>query len=97
VTDGFDVSARKYVVTGRVQGVGFRAYAARVARALRLQGGASNLDDGSVVVWAKGPVHALDRLEAALWEGSRLARVDRVETVETPVPDGIDDAADLTF
>ena len=97
MTDGFEVSARKYVVTGRVQGVGFRAYSARVARALRLSGGAANLDDGSVAVWAQGPIHALERLEAALWEGSRLSRVDRVAATEAPVPDGIEMLADVTF
>ena len=95
--DGFDESCRKFVVTGRVQGVGFRAYSARAARALRLSGGAANLDDGSVVVWAKGAVHALDRLEAALWQGSRLSRVDKVAVAEDPLPDGLDSLADVTF
>lgn len=76
---GWNVSVRRFVVTGRVQGVGYRAFAARAARALRLAGGASNLEDGRVEVVARGPVHALDRLEAALAEGSRFARVDRVD------------------
>jgi acylphosphatase len=62
-----------------VQGVGYRAFAARAARALHLTGGAANLDDGRVEVVAQGPQHALVRLEAALSEGSRFARVDRVE------------------
>ena len=62
-----------------MQGVGYRAFAARAARALHLTGGASNLDDRRVEVVARGPVHALDRLEAALSEGSRFARVDRVD------------------
>jgi acylphosphatase len=76
---GWNLSVRRFVVTGRVQGVGYRAFAARAARALRLTGGAANLDDGRVEIVAKGPQHALDRLEAALAEGSRVARVDRVE------------------
>jgi acylphosphatase len=97
VTDGFDASERRFVVTGRVQGVGFRAYSARAARALRLAGGAANMDDGSVVVWARGPIHALDRLEAALWEGSRLSRVDRVVTTDGPLSDDIEALADVTF
>ncbi|HEX7579299.1 MAG TPA: acylphosphatase [Thermoanaerobaculia bacterium] len=95
--DGFEETARKFVATGRVQGVGFRAYSARVARALRLSGGASNLEDGSVVVWARGPRHALDRLEAALWEGSRLSRIEKVVVTECPMPDGIETLADVTF
>ncbi len=76
---GWRVATRRFVVMGRVQGVGYRAFAARAARALHLTGGASNLDDGRVEVVARGPVHALDRLEAALSEGSRFARVDRVD------------------
>jgi acylphosphatase len=76
---GWSLSARRFVVAGRVQGVGYRAFAARAARALHLSGGASNLEDGRVEVVAHGPGHALDRLEAALSEGSRFARVDRVE------------------
>ena len=97
MSDGFEPSARQFVVTGRVQGVGFRAYSARAARALRLAGGAANQDDGSVVVWASGPLHALDRLEAALWEGSRLSRVDRVAAKEGPLPDDLESLADVTF
>jgi len=76
---GWNLSVRRFLVTGRVQGVGYRAFAARAARALHLTGGAANLEDGRVEVVAKGPQHALDRLEAALSEGSRFARVDRVE------------------
>jgi acylphosphatase len=76
---GWSLCVRRFVVAGRVQGVGYRAFAARVARALHLSGGASNLEDGRVEVVAHGPVHALDRLEAALSEGSRFARVDRVD------------------
>ncbi len=78
---GWEVVRRRYVVKGRVQGVGYRAFAARVARTLRLSGGASNLEDGRVEIVAEGPAHALERFEAALSEGPRLARVDdlRVE------------------
>lgn len=76
---GFDVAARRFHVTGRVQGVGYRAFAARTGRALGLSGGASNRDDGSVDVLARGPEHALERFASALTEGPRLARVDGVE------------------
>lgn len=97
MTDGFEVAARKFVVSGRVQGVGFRAYSARAARALHLDGGASNMEDGRVVVWARGPIHALDRLESALWEGSRLSRVASVEISDVPLPDDLAAEADVTF
>ena len=76
---GWELAVRRFRVSGRVQGVGYRAFAARAAHALRLSGGAVNLPDGSVEIVARGAVHALDRLEAALHEGSRFARVDRVE------------------
>ncbi len=62
-----------------MQGVGYRAFAARAGRALNLRGGARNLDDGRVEVIASGAVHALDRLEAVLAEGPSLSRVGRVE------------------
>ncbi len=79
MSGGFDTEARRWLVSGRVQGVGYRAFAARTARGLGLNGGASNLPDGRVLVVAEGPAHALDRLEAALWDGPRFARVQRVE------------------
>jgi acylphosphatase len=78
-TAGWEGAARRWTISGRVQGVGYRAFAARVARALRLRGGARNLDDGRVEVMASGAVHALDRLEAALGEGPRLSRITRVD------------------
>lgn len=83
---GWNVERRRFVVSGRVQGVGYRAFAARAARALELSGGALNLDDGRVEVVAEGPGHALDRLESALATGPRLSRVDRVAVA--PVAEG---------
>jgi len=85
---GWEIARRRWVVSGRVQGVGYRAFATRVGRTLRLAGGAANLADGRVEVVAEGPAHALDRLEAALGEGPRLARVDHVvvEALEPGAP-----------
>ncbi|MEO6326282.1 MAG: acylphosphatase [Thermoanaerobaculia bacterium] len=76
---GWDSAARLYEVSGRVQGVGYRAFATRVARALGLRGGAANLPNGHVRLWVEGPEHALERFEAALHEGPRSARVDVLE------------------
>lgn len=89
MSSGFETQARRWLVSGRVQGVGYRAFAARTARGLGLTGGASNLPDGRVLVVAQGPAHALDRLEAALWDGPRFARVQRVE----PGPSSPDEVA----
>jgi acylphosphatase len=82
---GWDTAARRYVISGRVQGVGYRMFAARVASALRLKGGVRNRPDGGVEVVAMGPLHALDRLEAALHEGPRFARVESLEAETVPV------------
>lgn len=76
--------AKSYLVSGRVQGVGYRAFTVRHARALGLEGGTTNLDDGRVLVAAEGPGYALDRLESALWQGPWSARVDGVKSVEIP-------------
>jgi len=89
---GWIAAARRFRISGRVQGVGFRAFAARAGRALNLTGGARNLDDGRVEVVASGAVHALDRLEAALGEGPGLSRVSRVDVEALAAPPS---AADL--
>ena len=76
---------RRYVVAGRVQGVGFRWYVARHARGLGLAGYASNLPDGRVEVVATGSDAAtLARLEELLRAGPAQARVDSVEAQDQP-------------
>jgi acylphosphatase len=69
---------RRYEVTGRVQGVGFRWWAAREARALGLRGTVRNRADGAVELEAAGPSDALSRLRDRLEAGPRGARVERV-------------------
>jgi acylphosphatase len=75
-----------------VQGVGFRWYVARHARALGLRGYARNLPDGRVEVVANGADEpALARLEQMLRAGPASARVERVERSDQPdepVPPG---------
>jgi acylphosphatase len=75
--------ARRFLVSGRVQGVGFRYFAQDVARREGLTGLVRNLPDGRVEVVAEGAGDSLVRLEAALWQGPSRARVDRVETDAT--------------
>lgn len=65
-------------VSGRVQGVFFRASAQREARGLGLTGYARNLPDGGVEVLACGEEYAVDRFRDWLWEGSPPAQVDDV-------------------
>ena len=83
------MSAARFLVSGRVQGVAFRAHAQREARALRLTGHARNLDDGRVEVVAHGEDASIDALGRWLEHGPPLARVDDVarvdvESVEAP-------------
>ena len=79
--------AVQYRVTGRVQGVGFRAFVADVARDEGVSGWVRNLPDGSVEARAEGDVDSLRRFEWRLWQGPAHARVDDVAT-EDVVPDG---------
>jgi acylphosphatase len=70
----------RFLVSGLVQGVGFRWFVARHARALGLGGYARNLPDGRVeVVASEAGRDALGRLEQLLREGPAHARVDRLE------------------
>ncbi len=69
----------KFIVTGRVQGVFFRASTRAQAQSLGLAGHARNLADGSVEVLASGESAALDALEQWLQHGPPQARVERVE------------------
>lgn len=79
--------ARRYVVSGRVQGVGFRAFVAEAARERGLAGWVRNLADGRVEAHAEGDAAALDSLAEALARGPLLARVDRVQQ-EPAAPEG---------
>jgi len=72
------MSAARFLVSGKVQGVWFRASTRQQAMALGLRGAANNLADGSVEVIAAGDRDALDALERWLHDGPPLARVDRV-------------------
>jgi len=65
-------------VSGRVQGVFYRASTRERALALGLRGFARNLPDGRVEVLACGPEPAVQALKAWLWEGPPLARVTDV-------------------
>jgi len=72
------VEERGWCITGRVQGVFFRASTQRKARGLGLTGYALNQPDGSVAVAARGENDALDKLAAWLEKGPPGARVEQV-------------------
>ena len=73
------MSGVRYIVSGRVQGVGFRWFVMREATRLDLAGYARNLPDGSVEVVAQGPPAALAALESALRQGPPAARIQAVD------------------
>jgi len=79
MSDTEQLSCRRFLITGRVQGVFFRASACDVARKLSLTGYARNLPDGSVEVIACGPSDAVDKLALWLHEGPRMASVSGVD------------------
>ncbi|MFZ0772962.1 MAG: acylphosphatase [Candidatus Sulfotelmatobacter sp.] len=76
------IEARRFVVRGRVQGVGFRWFVEREAHILGIAGWVRNNHDGSVEVLAQGTRDQLLGLRSRLREGPRAARVDGVEESE---------------
>ena len=70
----------RYFVSGRVQGVSFRASARNQAARLGLDGYVRNLSDGRVEVLARGDEEALRSLEEWLWTGPPAADVNGVES-----------------
>jgi acylphosphatase len=73
---------RRFVVRGRVQGVGFRWFVEREAYTLGIAGWVRNNADGSVEVLAMGTRDQLMNLRSRLRQGPRAARVDDVEESE---------------
>ena len=87
--------ARRFLITGRVQAVGFRYFALEAAEREGLHGWVQNLPDRSVEVLAEGEAEAIERFERALRQGPRGARVDHVE-VEDRMPSGRDAGFSVT-
>jgi acylphosphatase len=73
----------RYVISGRVQGVGFRYFVQAVASRESIAGWVRNLDDGRVETAAAGDAGAIERFERALRQGPAGARVDHVAVDET--------------
>ena len=76
------IEAKRYLVRGRVQGVGFRWFVEREAHMLGIAGWVRNNHDGSVEVMAQGTRDQLSGFHARLREGPRAARVDAVEIAD---------------
>lgn len=75
------------LVSGRVQGVGFRWFVLRSARALGVSGWVRNTDDGEVEVHAAGESARVDEFLSVVRHGSAHAVVQAVEVEERPATD----------
>jgi len=81
--------ARRYLISGRVQGVGFRLFAADAARRDTLHGWVRNLGDGRVEIVTEGEAEAIERFEREVRHGPPGARVEDV-VVDITAPSGRD-------
>ena len=81
------IKARRFLISGRVQGVGYRYFAERTAHQVGVTGWARNLDDGRVEVQANGTADRLEDFEGRLRLGPRFADVRSVEVREEAVLD----------
>jgi acylphosphatase len=73
---------RHYLISGRVQGVGFRAFTQRQALRHNLKGWVRNLADGRVEAAAKGSADLLEKFEELLRKGPEMSRVDSLTVAE---------------
>jgi acylphosphatase len=80
--------SRRYLVEGRVQGVGFRYFTEAAASREGLSGWVKNLPDGRVEILAEGEAEAVERFERNIRHGPPGARVKNVEVEDMP-PTGV--------
>jgi acylphosphatase len=77
--------SKRFLVCGRVQGVGFRYFVEKNAARIGVTGWVRNLDDGRVEVQAQGNAKQLAELEGVLRQGPRWAEVRGVEVLDAPM------------
>ncbi len=77
-----DLQTRHYVISGRVQGVGFRWFVEREAAQTGITGWVRNCENGDVEVMATGTAEQHRSLRQKLQQGPRAARVDHVSEVQ---------------
>ena len=73
--------ARRFFISGDVQGVGFRFFAQRAAARHQIVGYVKNLDDGRVEALAEGPARNLEAFKHELTTGPRFSSVDHIEEI----------------
>ena len=76
-----------YIITvsGRVQGVGYRAFALKMARSLGLVGYAKNMPDGTVKIEVEGNKEDLDHFVILCEKGPGWAYIEKINMIESPV------------
>ncbi len=79
-----EIQAHRWLISGRVQGVGFRWFVLKRAEELGLKGWASNRTDGRVEVVASGDKEAMADLDGSLRTGPMFGRVVNVEKADIP-------------
>lgn len=77
--------ARLFLISGRVQGVGYRFFAEKVGNELGIHGYVRNLSTGSVEVYAMGEPHVVEAFKKRLAQGPFGARVTEIEESEDKV------------
>jgi acylphosphatase len=75
------VIARKFIISGEVQGVGFRFFAQRSSARHQIRGFVKNLEDGRVEVHAEGPAADVEAFGRDLAAGPRYSHVEGVEEI----------------
>ena len=78
------IVARRFVIGGRVQGVGFRVFAESAAAREGVHGYVRNLPDGRVEALVEGDQEAVDRVERSLRRGPAGARIEQFEVEPAP-------------
>lgn len=73
--------ARKFFISGEVQGVGFRFFAQRSSARHQIRGYVKNLEDGRVEVFAQGPAEKVDTFRQDLAAGPTGSKVSVVEEI----------------
>jgi len=83
--------AKRFFISGSVQGVGFRFFAKRTAASLGVGGYARNLFDGRVEVYAIGNAEQMDAIKSALSRGPRMAAVHKLDEFDAELLSGYAD------
>ena len=95
VLDGaLPMNCKRYLVSGRVQGVFYRGSAQRQAKQLGLKGWVRNLGDGRVEMLALGDEDSLDMIEKWLEIGPEYAKVTNIEVIDENIDDVAGSLAD---